>query len=82
MSLGRRNGRDLENELEAEEHGVSWKAGFLGRHADVRWIVAVHIFCVGADDHCDDQYRSAISLFPAVDGAQVDKLDLSSANHP
>ncbi len=80
--------------MEAEEHGVSWKTGFLGRHADVRWIVARHIFCVGADDHCDDQgltvngvsrddqYRSATSLFPAVGGAQVDKVDLSAANHP
>ncbi len=29
--------------LKAQEYGVDWKAGFLGRHADVRWIVTRHI---------------------------------------
>ena len=62
--------------------------------ADVRWIVTRHIPCVGADDDRDDQRlavngvgrdhqdRSAPSLFPTVSGAEVDEVNLATANHP
>src|SRR2546425_3467821 len=80
--------------LKAQEYGVDWKAGFPGRHADVRWIVTRHIPCAGADDYRDDQWlavngvgrdhqdRSAPSLSPTVSGAEVDEVNLATANHP
>ncbi len=65
------------------------KTGFLGRHADIRWIVTRHILRVGADDYRDDQRlavngvgrdhqdRSVPSLFPTVGGAEADEVNLA-----
>src|SRR3989442_15960176 len=80
--------------LKAQEYGVDWKAGFPGRHADVRWIVTRHIPCAGADDYRDDQRlavngvgrdhqdRSATGLFPTASEAEGDEVNLATANHP
>ena len=80
--------------LKAEEYGVDRKAGFLGHHADVRRVVPRHILRIRAHHDRDDQGLSvngvsrhhqdgsATSLFPAHGGAEVDEVDLTTANHP